>query len=65
MTGLVLNRICPGWSSGWTLILEQNDIEKLLLTLSSQTHSSLAEVAAMPIWKIIRTLKKLAEMKAK
>ncbi len=62
LTAVVLNKVCPGWLSGAGLLRSLSGIEFQMLGLARITSTPLNTVAAMPLWRVLRYIKKLAKL---
>jgi len=61
LTALVLDRTCPGFLSGQEIIGSRASVEDMVLALARTTGTSLEDVRKMPLWQVLRYLKKLAK----
>jgi len=63
MALLKLEALCPGWVSGWRLLQDTPQIEAAVIALASATNTSMTDIERYPIPKLIRQLKKVAELR--
>jgi hypothetical protein len=61
LTALVLDRTCPGFLSGQEIISARESVEDMVLALARTTGTSLEDIRKMPLWQVLRYLKKLAK----
>lgn len=61
LTALAIDRVAPGVLSGQEIISSRTSIEDMVLVLARTTGTSLDAVRQMPLWQIIRYVKKLAK----
>tara|TARA_R110000824_G_scaffold73986_2_gene188355 strand:+ start:469 stop:675 length:207 start_codon:yes stop_codon:yes gene_type:complete len=61
LTALALERIAPGAMAGREIAQTRASIEEMMLALARATNTPLDSVRNMPLWQIIRYLKKMAK----
>lgn len=61
LAALALDRIAPGAMAGREIAKARASIEDMMLALARATNTTLDSVRNMPLWQIIRYLRKMAK----